>query len=302
MKSIKSPIVLFIYKRPKHTKKLINILNKILTNKIYIIADGYKNSIDKPDVIKTRNLINKIKTRKIIKIFFNKNVGLRKNAELGLNKVFKLEKRAIILEDDTLPNLSFFSYCDILLRKYRLNKKISMICGSNFKEDISKKYKNDYFFSKYPFFWGWATWDDRWRSFDNKMIKWSEYKSNKKFKKKFPEKREFRYWKERFNFHYNYLNKGTWDYPFMLKHFFYDKISIVPKINLIKNIGYDEPTSINPKKTSNLKTSSIKFPLKHPKNYINEEYDLFCSTRLFSKSKLLKRIKNKIKLIFKKMI
>ena len=72
----------------------------------------------------------------------------------------------------------------------------------------------------------------------------------------------------------------------MLKHFFYDKISIVPKINLIKNIGYDEPTSINPKKTSNLKTSSIKFPLKHPKNYINEEYDLFCSTRLFSKSKL----------------
>jgi len=302
MKSIKSPIVLFVYKRPKHTKKLIHILNKISTNKIYIIADGYKNSLDKPDVIKTRNLINKIKTKKIVKIFFNRNVGLRKNAELGLNKVFKFEKKAIILEDDTLPDLSFFNYCDVLLKKYQKNKKISMICGSNFKEVITKKYKNDYFFSKYPFFWGWATWYDRWNTFDNKMSKWKQYKSSTKFKKKFSKKKEFKHWNERFNFHYNFPHKGTWDFPFMMKHFFYNKISIVPKINLIKNIGYDDPTSINPKKTSNLMTSSLKFPLKHPNNFISNEYDFFCSTRLFSKSKLSVRIKNKIKSIIKKMI
>ena len=111
------------------------------------------------------------------KNFFDNNIGLRKNAELGLSYVFNSEEKAIILEDDTLPSISFFQFCDDLLKRYENNKKVSMITGSNFKTQITLNLKDDYFFSKYPCFWGWATWKDRWDIlFDNKMQKWNEFK------------------------------------------------------------------------------------------------------------------------------
>ena len=69
---------------------------------------------------------------------------LRKNAELGLSYVFNSEEKAIILEDDTLPSISFFNFDD-LLKRYE-NNKVSMITGSNFKTQITLNLKDDYFF------------------------------------------------------------------------------------------------------------------------------------------------------------
>ena len=298
-KTIDAPVVLFVYKRPNHTKKILDKINQVKPKKVYVIGDGWKCKDDKILVKKTRELISEL-TFKTEKLFFDTNVGLRRNVEIGLNHVFNLEEKAIVLEDDTLPSLSFFHFCDILLKKHAENKQISMITGSNFKTEMTSNHKNDYFFSKYPFIWGWATWRDRWEQlFDNKMTKWNEYKSSENFRKNFHFKRELNYWKERFNFHEKNLNFGTWDYPFHFGHFYYEKKTIVPKINLIENIGYDIPTSHNPKKTANLKTYELNFPLRHPTKYENiYNYDKFCSVGLFSKSKISQRIKNKLIKLF----
>ncbi len=296
---IKAPVVIFVYKRPEHTKKVISVIKNINIKKIYVVADGWKNENEKSLVNNTRNLFNNLEFD-VKKIFFNSNMGLRKNAELGLKEVFKFENRVIVLEDDTLPEKSFFKFCDILLSKYENDKNISLITGSNFKTQLTENEKVDYFFSKYPCFWGWATWKDRWEKlFDNNMSNWKEFKRSGKFSKSFLNRRERSYWNERFDYHTKNLNKGTWDYPFLLNQFYYEKKSIIPKKNLISNIGYDLPTSINPNKTSNLQTFEIDFPLNHPSiNYELESYGKFCSEKLFSKSKLLTRIRNKIKKIF----
>ena len=296
-KIIEAPVVLFVYKRPDHTKKIIEKIKQIKLKKLYVIGDGWKSKDDKILVKETRELINNLPF-KTEKFFFENNVGLRKNAELGLNYVFNSEEKAIILEDDTLPSISFFQFCDNLLKRYENNKEVSMISGSNFKTQLTLDLKEDYFFSKYPCFWGWATWKDRWNIlFDNKMQKWTEFKENK-FYKYFNNKRELKYWEERFNFHQKNLKLGTWDYPFFLNHFFYKKNAIISKKNLIKNIGYDIPTSQNPKKTSMLDLYELNFPLQHPINFnLNGEYNDFCSKKLFSKSKLLWRIKQKLRKI-----
>ena len=103
-KVIEAPVVLFIYKRPDHALKIIEKINQAKIKKVYIIADGWKNEIDRPEVEQTRNLVTKIKTV-VEKIFFDKNIGLRKNAEIGLKKVFNFEEKAIILEDLSLIHI-----------------------------------------------------------------------------------------------------------------------------------------------------------------------------------------------------
>jgi hypothetical protein len=95
-------------------------------------------------------------------------------------------------------------------------------------------------------------------------------------------------------------NKGAWDFPLTFTNFYFKKLAIVPKVNLITNIGYDDPSGNNPKKNSYLKKMSLIFPLMHPSEIkASSEYDHFCSQKVFSLPSLKNRIINKIIKIFK---
>jgi hypothetical protein len=79
----------------------------------------------------------------------------------ALNWFFEHEEEGIILEDDTVPADSFFSFCELLLRQYRHEKHVSMIAGYN---PAANRFESDssYFFSRYTITWGWATWRRSW--------------------------------------------------------------------------------------------------------------------------------------------
>ena len=53
------------------------------------------------------------------------------------------------------------------------NNNIFHISGCNLYDGTIHKRINDksFLFSKYPQFWGWATWKDRWRYFEKKPKK-----------------------------------------------------------------------------------------------------------------------------------
>ena len=63
--------------------------------------------------------------------FAASNLGLRRNVSEGLDWVFAQTEEAIILEDDCLPEPSFFPFCDELLERYREDATVGMICGTN---------------------------------------------------------------------------------------------------------------------------------------------------------------------------
>ncbi len=48
----------------------------------------------------------------------------------GLDWVFSQVKQAIILEDDCLPESSFFPFCETLLGRYAQDREVAMI-GAN---------------------------------------------------------------------------------------------------------------------------------------------------------------------------
>ena len=139
---INSSVVFITFKRPQETKKIYKIILKAKPKKIYIFQDGYKNSFTQDEEKKffeTKKFIKNLKSKKIKKIFFKKNIGLRYIAFNILKIVFKNENKIIIIEDDTMPKISFFKYCDIMLKKYYYNKKIAQITGCNLFYGISKK-------------------------------------------------------------------------------------------------------------------------------------------------------------------
>ena len=140
-----TPILIITFNRPDFFKKVISVLKKIKPKKIYFKIDGPRlgNKNDEEQILKTKKIINEIQWRCKKFIFQSKkNLGSRDNPIKGINWLFSLEKKGIILEDDCIPDKSFFKYCEELLGKYENNKNISMISGRNNleKTDVKSSY------------------------------------------------------------------------------------------------------------------------------------------------------------------
>ena len=90
--------------------------------------------------------------------FNNKNLGCKNSVIEAINWFFENEESGIILEEDCIPDISFFYYCAELLKKYKNHEKvIGCITGVNFQNG-RKVSDSSYYFSKYNHYCGWATW------------------------------------------------------------------------------------------------------------------------------------------------
>ena len=296
-----SPIVIIIYNRPNHTKKLLLEINKHKVDKIYIVSDGPKKNLNDIKLVKkTRNLIDKInKNKKVIKIYSDKNLGLRQRIITGLNKVFEKEKQAIILEDDCIPTKEFFLFTKILLKKYRENKKIASICGSNHLSEWNDP-NTEYLISKYFNSWGWATWADRWNEVNLEPKYLLNEKNDKKILNHLGTYRALFYWK--YKLKKILLKKiSSWAYTYNYYNFLKNKYHVIPKQNLLKNIGFglnSSNTKILPmkyfvKKNKNKLNiiSHQKYSLNYFDNYNNAVEDIVFSKSIFNRFKWLFGIK-----------
>ena len=63
----------------------------------------------------------------------------------------------MVLEDDDVPAVSFFTFCKEMLDRYENDERITMISGFNVEEQ-TPDVKEDYFFSTNFSIWGWASW------------------------------------------------------------------------------------------------------------------------------------------------
>ena len=175
--------------------------------------------------------------------------------------VFSKETKGIILEDDCLPNKSFFNFCNEMLEFHKENKEVWHISGCTLYE--KKDYKFSYYYSIYPGMWGWATWSDRWKNYELDMLKIGKnIKSYKYYNRNILSVRFF-------NEIYKKMSNreiDTWDYQWIFTIWKYNGICITPNRNFISNIGFDENathTIKNYDSRANLKTKEIKV-INHP--------------------------------------
>ncbi len=299
----KTPIIFLTYKRPKETKKILDIILSLKPKNLYIFQDGKKKEFSKIELKNhndTKSVIESgIKNKKVKVVFFKKNLGQKLVGYKMMKHVFNLERECIIIEDDCVPKKFFFKYCSEMLKRFKNSKDIAHISGCNLFYGVYKKKvdKHDIFFSKYPHFMGWATWRDRWQRYYDPNIKdWPKNKDKflSKSNLKSGEKRFFK----------NYLDKiyknpklSVWDIQWLYYNIFHNLKTIVPNVNLIKNVGFDNaPTGQSAKKFRNLFTKDLKLPIKKTYNSsYNAKYDNFLYDSFYNRKFLLFRIFNKLK-------
>jgi hypothetical protein len=258
---------------------------------------------EKDKTEKTRALFEKLPENiEVIKLFRDENLGCRKSVSGGISWFFENEERGIILEDDCLPDLSFFPYSKELLHQYENESQVMHISGNNFQDGV-KRGDASYYFSIWPHIWGWATWRRAWQGYSSTMENISETEMNENFK------RNFESWKvqEVFRDKYDLLKIGkidTWDYQWMFYMWKRQWSAILPNVNLVSNIGFGEDAlhcKDAENEFSNLSTSSI-LPIIHPsKIEVNREADIYTFNKFWRKN-LLQLVYRKLRRTYFKYI
>jgi len=236
-----TPLLLIAFNRPDKTKDLIKILEIIKPKKLYVSADGPRanSNNDKKLCNEVRELFKNLKWDCDLRLKFSEtNLSCKKNVIDSINWLFSFEEEGIILEDDCVPSISFFSFCENLLRKYKNNNKVMQINGTNLDAEYKKLTNNSYFFSKFNHVWGWATWKRSWKLFDTKFENYNITKSNGKILDYFEDKKISEWMTRYFDAAYSGKDNiwsSNWAYT-ILKH---NGLCATPSKNLVKNIGFD---------------------------------------------------------------
>src|SRR6266480_8001684 len=177
-----TPVVFIIFNRPTPTAKVFAAIQAARPPKLFVIADGPRANVasDRDNCAAARVIVDLVDWPcEVAKRFANANLGLRRNVAEGLDWVFAQSERAIILEDDCLPDPSFFPFCEELLERYHDDATVGMICGTNLApRETATNDAASYYFSRYCYIWGWATWRRAWRCYDREMTEWPSLGKN----------------------------------------------------------------------------------------------------------------------------
>ena len=169
---LKTAVLFLVFNRLDATKQVFETIQKAKPPRLYIAADGARNNKDgESEKVKAVHdlILDNIDWQCEIKTLFReKNLGCKYAVSGAISWFFKNEEMGIILEDDCLPNQSFFWFCEELLKRYKDNMKIWHIGGASFQNGIKRGYA-DYYFSKYNHVWGWASWASRWKFYDTEL-------------------------------------------------------------------------------------------------------------------------------------
>lgn len=230
------PIVLITFNRPGLVKKQMDILRKVRPSKLYFISDGARRNVEGEEALveEVRSLLDTVDWECAVeKIYASQNMGCDLRIVSGLNEVFSKEECAIILEDDCIPNLSFFRFCSEMLRRYCDRSDIMYISGS--KESPGHKMTYSYGFSYNTGTWGWATWRRAWKEWHWDMDEWNANK--------------YLWLKGIFSYRYRrgwikdmerYFSRESIPWDYVWRFCVGARLSVFPAVNLIENMGFGE--------------------------------------------------------------
>jgi len=293
-----TPILFIIFNRPDVTKRVFNAIREIRPAQLFVSADGPRASVvdEKEKCDQTRKIIEKIDWPcEVNKKYSEKNMGCKIGVSSAINWFFDSVSEGIILEDDCLPDLSFFTFCQELLIYYKEDTRIKMISGDNFQ--FGRIYgPASYYFSRHPQIWGWATWKRAWEEYDITMKTYPDFKEKNRICNVVEKKSDQRHWLKIFDRLYK-NQVDTWDGQLVYAIFDYDGLCIIPNKNLVTNIGHTKEATHTKTtdKFSNIPKNKIDVII-HPSNIeICREADRFYNSNLVPT--ILERLINKIKSI-----
>jgi hypothetical protein len=235
-----TPVALFCYNRPDHTRQTIEALrlNSLAPKtELHIFSDGPKNDSSRVQVNEVRRLLKDVHGFKSFRVMEREtNLGLARSIISGVSGLLEQYGRVIVLEDDVLTAPDFLAFINEALKTYALEKRVFSVTGLNFPIAIDPSYPFDAYVSYRCSSWGWATWQDRWQ-----LVDWN-VKDYKDFRTDYAARRAFNRGGNDLAEMLDCQLQGkldSWAVRWCYAHYKNDAFCIYAVRSRVKNIGFD---------------------------------------------------------------
>ena len=265
---LSTPVALLVFNRPEVTARVFAAIAAARPTRLFIIGDGPRpNRPGEAELCEgVRRVVEEVDWPcEVTTSFAGTNLGCKRRVATGIDWVFSQTEEAIFLEDDCLPDPSFFRYCEEMLRHFRTDTRVMHIGGTNFQQR-QKPPKSSYYFSRHVHVWGWASWRRAWSYYDVGIGAWPSIRDSDQLRAAFPDATERRTAARLLNG--VFAGKiDTWDAQWTLACRLQHALSVLPSTNLVSNIGFGlsaTHTSDPRHPVANLSVGQLAFPLSHP--------------------------------------
>jgi hypothetical protein len=277
-----TPVLFIVFNRPDLTRRVFDRIREARPTKLLVSSDGPRLTSpgDQSRVEEVREIIAKGVDWpcEVLTNYSNRNLGCREGPKSGIDWAFSLVEEAIIMEDDCLPDSSFFTFCEEMLNNFRYDERILHINGTNY---IGNRFRPEtsYFFSKYVWVWGWATWRRAWKHYDFTMASWDERLFA--LRESFDTRRERAFWMATFEeARRDWHASQAWDFPWIYSCWTFGGLTVMPAVNLIENIGFGpDATHTNNATTEHLRIEAANLRMGQQPDRIRR--NRFCDDLMF---------------------
>ena len=261
------PVVLIAFNRPDLTAQVFERIRQWKPQEMVLIVDGpRKGHSDDPDLVdRVKDIVRQVDWPcTVTEDFADANLGLKRRISSGLTRVFASHDAAIIVEDDCVPDLSFFPFAEELLTRYADEPRVGLIGGtSRLRGKRASKYSYD--FSDDVRIWGWATWARTWNGFiaSGDLDSTWDTETKERMVRSFPQGPRRRAMASMMD---KAAELDSWALPFTIHCRSQQYLSAVPEVNLVENIGFGARSTHTTFEdyVSEVKANLLTFPLRHP--------------------------------------
>lgn len=236
-------VLLIFFTRPDTLEKVFEKVRQARPARLFLACDGPRK--DRPEdlekIERCKAIVENIDWEcEVHTLYSDVNQGCGKGPSGAITWAFTHTDKLVILEDDCVPNESFFGYMEHLLDRYANDERVGMISGLNhFKDWDCGGYS--YCFTKTGAIWGWGTWKRVWDMYNYSISAIHDPHLQKMMQGdimcKRAKTRKVNNFVETAKRIESGENISYWDVQFGFLKYCQSLLSIVPKTNLICNIG-----------------------------------------------------------------
>lgn len=262
------PVLLIAFNRPDVTAVVFEAIRAAAPTRLYVAADGPRAGRGEEErCAATRAIATSVDWDCTVQTLFQEaNLGCRRGVQAALDWFFQHEEAGIVLEDDCLPDPTFFPFAAELLERFKDDNRVMMVSGHYYAGDAFEP-TTSYTFSRHTHIWGWASWRRAWREYDAELAGWPKRRASGWLEQVLGgDRAAVVHWTDVFDrMHAGQID--TWDYAWTYSVWQAGGLSAQTTVNLVSNIGFGPEATHTADAgawQSRLPTTPATFPLNHP--------------------------------------
>lgn len=278
-------VLVLAFNRPDHLATLIGRLRDIRPPRVYLAVDGARPGRpgEAEAVAACRDLLSAFDwpcERRTL--FQESNLGCGNGVTTAISWFFEHEERGIILEDDILPDPSFFPFCTELLDRYEGDPRVFAISGCNYVPEAARDSRGAYRFSRVPHIWGWATWRRTWVKHQLDIAGWrSRLPARQLWSAVDHSPAGFAYWASTFELLAR-RQVDTWDGQLVLASMADGGLTATSNVNLVENLGFGADATHTVRRPDYLQpVAPIDLPTEAVPVVVDKRADAWTRTHVF---------------------